>query len=83
MKKIKLPHPMKLAIAGLGAFLIADIINPGFHSVAVILILFIPILLIDLFYPQEDALVRQIYEHKKELLEASMATDQVEPEVVN
>jgi hypothetical protein len=54
MKKIKLPNPMVMVCAGLGAFGIADIINPCFNSIGVMILLLIPVVVFDLLYPQQE-----------------------------
>ena len=87
MKKIKLPHPMKLAIASISAFWIANIIHSAFNPIGVMVLLLIPILVFDLFYPQQDKLIKQVYDHKNAMLEAAKAEEiddePVAPEVVN
>lgn len=54
MKKTKLPRPTRMIYAALAAFWIAGIIHPGFNPIAVMLLLFIPVLIIEIMYPQPD-----------------------------
>jgi len=76
MKKIKLPNPIVMVIGGLGAFWIADIINPGFNPVGVMLFMLIPVLIIEFLYPQAELeqLVEQAHYH-------SMTTPDQEPPI--
>ncbi len=61
MKKIKLPNPTILVAGGLGAFWIADIINPGFNPIGVMLFMLIPVLVAEILYPQPE--LEQLLEH--------------------
>ncbi len=63
MKKIKLPNPTVMIFGGLGAFWLANIINPGFNPIGVMILMFIPILIIELLYPQPELeqLIEQIH----------------------
>lgn len=54
MKKIKLPNPIVIVMGGLGAFWIADIINPGFNPIGVMLFILVPILIFEFLYPQPE-----------------------------
>lgn len=54
MKKIKLPSSKTLLIGSLGAFWLADKVNPGFNSVGILLLLLIPVLLFELLYPDSE-----------------------------
>lgn len=47
MQLITPPKPIRAAWGSLAAWWLAYIINPGFHAVAVMLLLMIPILLLD------------------------------------
>ena len=68
MKKIKLPNPTVMIFGGLGAFWLANIINPGFNPIGVMILMFIPILIIELLYPQPELeqLVDQMHYHSIE-----------------
>jgi len=54
MKKIKRPNPAVMVVGGLGAFWIADIINPGFNPIGVMILLLIPILIVEFLFPQPE-----------------------------
>ena len=63
MKKIKLPNPTIMIFGSIGAFWLADKVNPGFNPVGILILLLIPVLIIDLLYPQPELkqLVEQAY----------------------
>ncbi len=46
MTEIKLPGPMRMVWGRLGCFWLAVLINKGFYTTAVILLLFVPVLII-------------------------------------
>lgn len=46
MPEIKLPGPMRMVWGSLGCFWLAGIINNGFYTTAVILLLFVPVLIV-------------------------------------
>lgn len=52
--KIKLPSPPIIVIGSLGAFWIADIINPGFNPIGVMVFMLVPILVFEMMYPQPE-----------------------------
>jgi len=54
MNSIQRPNFILLTLGGLGAFWIADIINPGFVPVGVMVFLLIPIIIVDLLYPKPE-----------------------------
>ena len=54
MKKIKLPNPTIMIFGSMGAFWIADIVNPGFNPVGVMILLLIPVLIFEMLYPQPE-----------------------------
>ena len=62
MKKIKLPNPTIMIFGSMGAFWIADIVNPGFNPVGVMILLLIPVLIFEILYPQSelDQLIEQV-----------------------
>ena len=43
-----------MVVGGLGAFWIADIINPGFNPIGVMILLLIPILIVEFLFPQPE-----------------------------
>jgi len=63
--KIKLPNPIVMVIGGLGSFWIADIINPGFNPIGVMIFMLIPILIFEFLYPQTELeqLIEQAHYH--------------------
>lgn len=65
MKKIKLPNPIVVVLGSVGAFWIADIINPGFNPVGVMLFMLIPVLIFEFLYPQPELeqLIEQAHYH--------------------
>jgi len=65
MKKIRLPNPIVLATGAIGAFWIADIINPGFNPIGVMIFMLIPIIVFDFLYPQPELgqLIEQAHYH--------------------
>ena len=54
MKKIKLPNPTLMIFGSMGAFWIADIVNPGFNPVGIMILLLIPVLIFEMLYPQSE-----------------------------
>jgi len=54
MKKIKLPNPIVMVVGGLGAFWIADIINPGFNPIGIMVFMLIPIIIFEMLYPEPE-----------------------------
>ena len=72
MNSIKRPNFVLLSLGGLGAFWIADIINPGFLPVGVMVFLLIPVIIVDLLYPKPEfdeimAQIDLIHSHKERL----------------
>ncbi len=65
MKKIRLPNPIILATGGIGAFWIADIINPGFNPIGIMIFMLIPIIVFEFLYPEPeiDQLIEQAHYH--------------------
>lgn len=45
MPEIRLPGPIRMILGSLGCFWLAEIINRGFYTTAVLLLLLIPVLL--------------------------------------
>lgn len=65
MNKIKKPHSLLIAFAGLTAIWVADIINHGFSSIGIMILLFIPILYLDHIFPQLGIPLEQTTAQKK------------------
>lgn len=53
MEIISMPRPMRWVWGSLGAYWLADMINPGFFSIAIMALLMIPVLILDLYYPPQ------------------------------
>jgi hypothetical protein len=53
MEIAQLPKPMRWFWGSLAAYWLADMINPGFFSVAIMALLMIPILIADLYFPPQ------------------------------
>ncbi|MFW5443962.1 MAG: hypothetical protein ACKE51_06625 [Methylococcaceae bacterium] len=70
MKKIKLPNPVVMIFGSMGAFWIADIVNPGFNPVGVMILFLIPVLIVDFLYPQPEL---------AQLVESALTTPIEEP----
>ncbi|MGZ4979121.1 MAG: hypothetical protein ACXV8O_18415 [Methylobacter sp.] len=51
MKIVKMPTPMRMVWGSLVAYWLADIINPGFVAIAVMIALFVPILINEYLFP--------------------------------
>ncbi|MCF6203376.1 MAG: hypothetical protein L3J59_06845 [Methylococcaceae bacterium] len=54
MKKIKFPSTTILILGGLGAFWLAQIANPGFNPIGIMIFLLIPILIYEVLYPESE-----------------------------
>jgi len=83
MKKIRLPSPIIMVIGGLAAFWIADIIHPGFNPIGVMILMLIPVLIVELFYPQpelEQLIEQAHYEAVQQQIAAEPETVEEEPE---
>jgi len=65
MKKIRLPNPIVLATGAIGAFWIADIINPGFNPIGVMIFMLIPIIVFEFLYPEPelDQIIEKAHYH--------------------
>ena len=74
MKKIKLPNPLILVVGSMGAFWIADIVNPGFNPVGVMILFLIPVLVIDFLYPQPE--LEQILEQAQQIQDQESTIDE-------
>jgi len=84
MKKIKLPNPIVLVVGSIGAFWIADIINPGFNPVGVMILFLIPVLVADFLYPQQE--LEQLWEEARiqsTPVEAAIAQEPVSGDLVD
>ncbi len=54
MKIIRLPNPVVMIFGSLAAFSIAGIIHPSFNPIGIMILLFIPVLIVELLYPQKE-----------------------------
>ncbi len=55
VKQLTLPGPMRMVWGALAAYYLRDIINPAFTMIAFMFLMMIPVIISDLFYPEEDA----------------------------
>jgi len=76
MKKIKLPSPIVMIFASIGAFWLANMVNPGFNPVGIMILLLIPVLIVEFLYPQPalEQLVKQSLAASVEKPEAEEVT---------
>ncbi len=84
MNKIKLPNPVVIFLAAIAAFWIADIMNPGFNPIGVMILMLIPVIIVEILYPQPalESLIEQ-EQHKlaqQQLLEQDSHETETEPE---
>lgn len=63
MKKIKFPSTTILILGGLGAFWLAQIANPGFNPIGIMIFLLIPVLIFEMLYPESE--LDKLYEPGK------------------
>ena len=76
MKKIKLPNPVILVVGSMGAFWIADIVNPGFNPIGVMILFLIPVLIAEFLYPQPE--LEQLLEQQLEMKTKAESEDEPE-----
>jgi len=82
MKKIKLPNPVILVVGSMGAFWIADIVNPGFNPIGVMILFLIPVLIAEFLYPQPE--LEQLLEQQLEMKTKAESDDEpVAEEVIS
>lgn len=53
MNVVKVPRPMRMVWGSVIAYWLSGVINPGFVAVAVMIALFIPILIVDPYFPSQ------------------------------
>jgi hypothetical protein len=53
MKIIKVPKPMRMVWGAAVAYWLAGVINPAFIAIAVMIVLFIPVLVSDPYFPKK------------------------------
>lgn len=53
MKIVKMPRPMRMVWGSLLAYWLSGIINPAFVAIAVLIALYIPILVVDPYFPSQ------------------------------
>lgn len=78
MEIISMPRPMRWVWGSLGAYWLADMINPGFFSIAIMALLMIPVLIMDLYYPPQEEEASNSVENEAELHAATDANEGVE-----
>jgi hypothetical protein len=52
LQVVKIPRPMRMVWGGLAAYWLSGIIHPAFVAIAVMIVLFIPILINEYFKPE-------------------------------
>ncbi len=50
MVVVEIPGPMRFVAAAIGSWWLGEIVNPGFHPIAFMLILMIPVVIIELYF---------------------------------
>ena len=67
---------MVLVVGSLGSFWIADIINPGFNPIGVMVLMLIPILIFEYLYPQPELeeILEQVHYRRYENPEPEILT---------
>ncbi|MCX7088318.1 MAG: hypothetical protein NTV00_09725 [Methylococcales bacterium] len=63
MEIVRIPRPMRWFWGSLGAYWLADMINPGFFSVAIMALLMIPILILDMYFPPQAPVMAHKVDH--------------------
>jgi short subunit fatty acids transporter len=55
-KNVALPSPMRMVWGALAAYWLRDIIHPAFTLIAVMILLMIPVLIADMFFPERKSI---------------------------
>jgi len=56
-KSVLLPGPMRMVWGALAAYYLRDIIHPAFTLIAVMILLMIPVLIANMFFPERKSIV--------------------------
>ncbi|MCF7969621.1 MAG: hypothetical protein K9L22_00455 [Methylococcaceae bacterium] len=56
-KNVLLPGPMRMVWGALAAYYLKDIIHPAFTLIAVMILLMIPVLIANMFFPERKSIV--------------------------
>jgi len=56
-KSVLLPGPMRMVWGALAAYYLRDIIHPAFTLIAVMILLMIPVLIANMFFPERKPMV--------------------------
>ena len=56
-KNVVLPGPMRMVWGALAAYWLRDIIHPAFTLIAVMILLMIPVLIANMFFPERKPIV--------------------------
>jgi len=56
-KNVVLPSPMRMVWGALAAYWLRDIIHPAFTLIAVMILLMIPVLIANMFFPERKPIV--------------------------
>ncbi len=69
MEMTKIPGPMRVIWGSIGAWWVGHLLNPGFISIAILMLCLVPVLIFELYF----------YEPKKVRLELSADAEQTNP----
>lgn len=70
MEQIKQPGMMRIALGSPAAWWVANIIHPGFHAIAVMLLMMIPLIMLEFYFsfsPKPESIADTKAEAKPEL----------------
>lgn len=84
MKKIRLPNPAAVLLGGFSAFWLADIINPGFNPIGIMVLMLAPVLIIEMLYPQtdlEDLVTQAKHEIENQAEKETVLSDLLDDEI--
>ncbi len=60
MTVVKVPRPMRMVWGCLVAYWLSGVVNPGFVAIAVMIAMFIPILIVDPYFPSQPEIQPEI-----------------------
>lgn len=61
MTVVKVPRPMRMVWGCAIAYWLSGIVNPGFIAIAVMIALFIPILIVDPYFPSQPESLPEVH----------------------
>jgi len=77
-KSVVLPGPMRMVWGALAAYWLRDIIHPAFTLIAVMILLMIPVLIANIFFPERKLVAVEEPEPVAEPLVGEIETEPVE-----